>query len=74
MFETIKNEENGKLDVLVNNVYAGVNMIIEDIVDWSNGQEIPSKTFWDSDPFEMWDCVNGVGLRNHYCCTALASK
>merc|ERR1719244_175445 len=32
------------------------------------------KSFWESNPFEVWDCINGVGLRNHYCCTAIASR
>jgi len=64
LFETIKNEQNGQLDVLVNNAYAGVNMIMENM----------GKSFWESNPFEVWDCINGVGLRNHYCCTALASR
>jgi len=64
LFETIKNEQNGQLDVLVNNAYAGVNMIMENM----------GKSFWESNPFEVWDCINGVGLRNHYCCTTLASR
>merc|ERR1712184_15790 len=64
MFDTIKSEQNGSLDVLVNNAYAGVNMIMKNM----------GKSFWESDPFEVWDCINGVGLRNHYCCTTLASR
>ena len=64
LFDTVKNEQNGKLDVLVNNAYAGVNMIMENM----------GKPFWESNPYEVWDCINGVGLRNHYCCTALASR
>ena len=64
MFDTIKSEQNGNLDVLVNNAYAGVNMIMKNM----------GKSCWESDPFEVWDCINGVGLRNHYCCTTLASR
>ena len=64
MFDTIKSEQNGNLDVLVNNAYAGVNMIMKNM----------GKSFWESDPFEVWDCINGVGLRNHYCSTTLASR
>ena len=64
MFDTIKSEQNGSLDVLVNNAYAGVNMIMKNM----------GKSFWESDPFEVWDRINGVGLRNHYCCTTLASR
>ena len=64
LFETVKNEQKGQLDILVNNAYAGVNMIMENM----------GKSFWESNPFEVWDCINGVGLRNHYCCTAIASR
>jgi len=64
LFDTVKNEQNGQLDVLVNNAYAGVNMIMTNM----------GKSFWDSNPFEVWDCINGVGLRNHYCCTTIASR
>jgi len=64
LFETVKNDEKGQLDILVNNAYAGVNMIMENM----------GKSFWESNPFEVWDCINGVGLRNHYCCTTLASR
>jgi dehydrogenase/reductase SDR family protein 1 len=29
--------------------------------------------FWESDPL-LWDDINNVGLRNHYICTAYASR
>ena len=32
------------------------------------------KKFWETDPAETWDTINGVGLRNHYICTVLASR
>lgn len=64
LFVTVKNEQKGQLDILVNNAYAGVNMIMTNM----------GKSFWESNPFEVWDCINGVGLRNHYCCTTLASR
>merc|ERR1719244_1880486 len=32
------------------------------------------KSFWESNPFEVWDCINGVGLRNHFLCTVYASR
>jgi len=64
LFERIKSEQNGKLDVLVNNAYAGVNTIFT-----STG-----KKFWETEPVDTWDMINGVGLRGHYICTTLASR
>jgi len=32
------------------------------------------KKFWETDPIQTWDTINGVGLRNHYICTTLASR
>jgi len=64
LFKRIASEQAGKLDILVNNAYAGVNMIFK-----STG-----KKFWETDPIETWDCINGVGLRGHYHCTTLASR
>ena len=48
-----KQEQKGKLDILVNNAYAGVSLI-----DRSSG-----KKFYETDPVEQWDVINGVGLR-----------
>ena len=64
LFEKIKIEQNGKLDVLVNNAYAGVQHIFSNM----------GKTFWETDPIHSWDVINGVGLRGHYICTTLASR
>jgi len=64
LFDRIKTEQDGKLDVLVNNAYAGVNHIFSNT----------GKKFWETDPIEAWDTINGVGLRNHYICTTLASR
>jgi len=64
LFEKIRAEQSGKLDILVNNAYAGVNTI------YSNS----GKMFYETDPIETWDCINGVGLRGHYHCTVLASR
>ena len=63
LFERIKREQNGKLDICVNNAYAGVNAIME-----SSG-----KKFYET-PVGIWDQINGVGLRNHYLCTVYASR
>ena len=64
LFERVKNDNNGRLDVLVNNAYAGVDMISRN----------HGKKFYVHDPSEQWDCINGVGLRNHFLCTTYASR
>ena len=66
LFNKIKTENNGRLDILVNNAYAGVDVIF-------NPGNTRSK-FYDLDPAEQWDAINGVGLRNHFMCTVYASR
>lgn len=63
LFEQIKREQNGRLDILVNNAYAGVQVIFENM----------GKKFWETDP-SMWDTINNTGLRGHYFCTVYASR
>nr|ACO10345.1 Dehydrogenase/reductase SDR family member 1 [Caligus rogercresseyi] len=65
LFNRIRNEQGGRLDLLVNNAYSGVKAIME-----NNG-----RSFWEvPNPVDMWDSINGVGLRNHYICTCYAAK
>ncbi len=64
LFETIKKEQQGKLDLLVNNAYAGVNTILKQ----------SGTPFWENDAVGTWDIINNVGLRNHYLCTVYASR
>ena len=65
LFERIAKEQNGKLDVVVNNAYAAVGFISENM----------GKPFWEMGPAaEGWDTVNNVGLRNHYVCTVNAAR
>ena len=66
LFVKVKLENNGKLDVLVNNAYQGVSMIFDMLKE--------KKKFYDEDPAKLWDTINGVGLRNHFLCTSHASK
>ncbi|XP_041376040.1 dehydrogenase/reductase SDR family member 1-like [Gigantopelta aegis] len=63
LFERVKSEQNGKLDLLVNNAYAAVSAI-------ADHYKVP---FWEQ-PLDIWDTVNNVGLRNTYMCAAHASK
>ncbi|XP_034559796.1 dehydrogenase/reductase SDR family member 1 isoform X1 [Notolabrus celidotus] len=63
LFEQIKREQNGRLDILVNNAYAGVHDIFENM----------GKKFWETDP-SIWDSVNNTGLRGHYFFSVYASR
>ncbi len=63
LFKRIKAEQNGQLDVLVNNVYGGVRAI----------REQQGKPFWESDA-ALWDACNNVGLRSHYIASRLAAQ
>ena len=63
LFEQIDAENNGQLDILVNNAYAGVMSINQ------NG----GKNFYEQNP-EIWDDINNVGLRNHYYCSVYAAR
>lgn len=63
LFEQITREQNGRLDILVNNAYAGVQAIFENM----------GKKFWETDP-SMWDTINNTGLRGHYYCCVYASR
>lgn len=65
LFERINKDQSGRLDILVNNAYAGVDTIMKNA--GKKFHAIP-------DPAEHWDCINGVGLRNHYLCTVYASR
>ncbi len=64
LFERISKEQQGQLDVLVNNAYAAISTLVE----------TADKPSWDSPPAEMWDVVNNVGLRNHYICSVYAAR
>jgi NAD(P)-dependent dehydrogenase (short-subunit alcohol dehydrogenase family) len=63
LFERIEAEQNGQLDIVVNNVFAGVTAI-------ADAQGDP---FWKHDP-SLWDAVNNVGLRSHYVTSIFAAR
>lgn len=63
VFEKIKNEQNGKLDILVNNAFGGVSVITENM----------KKKFYEQ-PISVWDSVNNVGLRSNYVAAYFAAK
>ena len=63
LFERIKEEQSGQLDLLVNDVYGGVRAL----------RESQGKSFWEADP-SLWDACNNVGLRSHYIASRLAAQ
>ncbi|MBG0743356.1 MAG: SDR family NAD(P)-dependent oxidoreductase [Cylindrospermopsis raciborskii KL1] len=63
LFERIYTEQNGKLDILVNNAYSGVEAL----------RKAYSKPFWESEP-NLWDASNNVGLRSHYLASIYAAR
>ena len=63
LFERIQQEQNGQLDLLVNNAYAGVKAL----------RDSQGKPFWEAD-VHLWDACNNVGLRSHYIASYFAAK
>lgn len=63
LFESIQDEQNGQLDLLVNNVYSGVKAI----------KDAHGRPFWDCEP-SLWDACNNVGLRSHYVASVFAAR
>lgn len=53
LFERIQDEQ-GQLELLVNNVYSGVEAL----------RDAYGKPFWECEP-SLWDASNNVGLRSH---------
>ncbi|XP_055333567.1 dehydrogenase/reductase SDR family member 1-like [Paramacrobiotus metropolitanus] len=63
LFAQVNTEQNGQLDILVNNAFSAVNSIM--------GTQ--GRPFWKLPP-TFWDEVNNVGLRNHYICSVKAAE
>ncbi|ELR98608.1 SDR family NAD(P)-dependent oxidoreductase [Gloeocapsa sp. PCC 73106] len=63
LFERIDNEQNGQLDLLVNNAFSGVKVL----------RDNQGKSFWEGD-LNLWDACNNVGLRSHYIASVYAAK
>lgn len=62
LFDRIQDEQ-GKLDILVNNVYSGVQALTD----------ASGKGFWAEEP-NFWDACNNVGLRSHYVASVFAAR
>ncbi|XP_006816909.1 dehydrogenase/reductase SDR family member 1-like [Saccoglossus kowalevskii] len=63
LFNKINKEQNGRLDLLVNNAYSAVQALFQG----------PTNKFWKLDPC-FWDTVNTVGLRGHYVASVFAAR
>ncbi|XP_060094463.1 dehydrogenase/reductase SDR family member 1 [Heteronotia binoei] len=63
LFERLKGEQSGRLDLLVNNAFSGVSAI---------GKQAGS-AFWESDA-SLWDDINNAGLRGHYIFSVYAAR
>lgn len=63
LFERLRQEQAGRLDVLVNNAFAGVG-------DIAKGAGLP---FWEADA-GLWDAINDAGLRGHYLFAVHAAR
>ncbi|CAD5223893.1 unnamed protein product [Bursaphelenchus okinawaensis] len=66
LFERIDKEQDGQLDILVNNAYNAVPFLMRNV----------GKKFYElKEPADVvWDIVNDVGLKNHYVCSVNAAK
>jgi len=65
LFERIRSEQ-GRLDILVNNIWAGYEHFTDGTEFWKE------KGFWDM-PFERWDKMFQAGVRAHFVASALAA-
>jgi len=63
LFERIAKEQDGRLDILVNNAYKGVERLLS----------VTGKPYWEIEP-DIFDEINNVGLRNHYYCSVYAAR
>ena len=63
LFHRIQTEQDGQLDILVNNVYGGVTAL----------RAAYGKAFWEND-IGLWDACNNVGLRSHYVASIYAAR
>lgn len=62
LFDRIQDEQ-GQLDLLVNNAYSGVQAL----------RDAYGKPFWECEP-SFWDACNNVGLRSHYVASIFAAR
>ncbi|MEJ2109981.1 MAG: SDR family NAD(P)-dependent oxidoreductase, partial [Acidobacteriota bacterium] len=65
---TLIDRREGHLDILVNNVWGGYELIFNDL-----GEYIWEKPFWEQ-PLEYWDLMFASGVRAHYVNSRYAAE
>nr|XP_033817785.1 dehydrogenase/reductase SDR family member 1-like isoform X1 [Geotrypetes seraphini]XP_033817786.1 dehydrogenase/reductase SDR family member 1-like isoform X1 [Geotrypetes seraphini] len=87
LFDRVQREQKGRLDILVNNAFAGVQAMrvpgfkslkeaAESKINENNNQANMTnhtKPFWETPP-TYWDDFNNAGLRGHYICSVYAAR
>jgi NAD(P)-dependent dehydrogenase (short-subunit alcohol dehydrogenase family) len=63
LFQRIEQDQQGQLDLLVNNAFGGVTAL----------KESYGKPFWEQGP-DLWDATIQVGLRSHYVASIYAAR
>ncbi|XP_059807461.1 dehydrogenase/reductase SDR family member 1 isoform X2 [Hypanus sabinus] len=63
LFGKVQQEQDGRLDILVNNAYSVVQAIFRN----------RNQPFWETPPL-IWDDINNVGLRGHYLCSVYGAR
>ncbi|CAL8102820.1 unnamed protein product [Calicophoron daubneyi] len=71
LFSRIRREQSGRLDILVNSAFAASDHLM--------AEAGPDSVYWEQSnttrsPYEEWDLINRVGLRNSYTCCVLATR
>ncbi|VDP94245.1 unnamed protein product, partial [Echinostoma caproni] len=67
LFERIRGEQNGRLDIVVNCAFSGIQFLLRN-------RDRGCHQITECSPGEAWDRVNNVGLRNNYVCTIYAIR
>ena len=65
LFDRVREEQQGRLDILVNNVWGGY----ERFYDGSDHNPGP---FWEQ-PLALWDSMHRIGVRAHYIASVLGA-
>ena len=63
LFQLVDKENDGQLDILVNNAYSPADWLFDNF----------GLRFWEM-PVGVWDESNNIGLRNHYMCAVYAAR
>ncbi len=70
LFTRIKREQDGRLDLLVNNAFGAISAMLSQCA----GDEPKYWEEFEISPTELWDRTNTVGLRGAYVCSVLGTR